>query len=437
MIQNAKQHEHGERGGESHRSTGPGGTVRLYGRAESAEAYAIRDFLKRSVVDFDWTELRTDEQARREAGVDALDDPRLPVCILPSGDRLFAPSVRSVADRLGWVTRSRHDEYDVSIYGAGPAGLSAAVYAASEGLRTVLIERHAVGGQAGSSSKIENYLGFPGGISGADLAERARQQAVDFGADILLMREGVNAEFHDGKIVVDLSEGVQMVARTNICATGVEYRRLGLPDEERFLGAGLYYGTGVSESAMCLGEHVYVVGGGNSAGQAVMDLSAHARCVTMLIRAESPAASLSAYLLDRIRAAPNVEVRTCTEVAAVDGDGALAAITLRDNATGREERADTSRLFVLIGGHPNTEWAEGTGIVRDPAGYLVTGPDLLTNGRSPDVWPLDRLPYHLETSVPGSFAAGDVRHGSVKRVASAVGEGAMAVQFVHEHLKRA
>lgn len=416
-------------------SSPSGAVVRLYGLPESSAAYEIRDFLGRSVVAFEWTELVTDDDARA-AGVDSLDDPRLPVCVMPSGQRLFAPTVREVADCLGWVTHPRHREYDVSIYGAGPAGLSAAVYAASEGLRTVLLERHAIGGQAGTSSLIENYLGFPGGISGGDLAERARQQAVDFGADILLMREGVNATFQDGSIVVDLAEGEQMIARTNICATGVEYRRLGVPDEDRFLGAGLYYGTGLSEAALCSGEHVLVVGGGNSAGQAVMDLSAHAAHISMLVRGERLADSLSSYLLDRIEEAPNVEVLTCTEVAALHGDGALDAVTLRDNTTGQERRALTHRLFVLIGGRPNTDWADDTGIVRDPGRYLVTGHDLLIDGQPPDVWSLDRLPYHLETSVPGSFAAGDVRHGSVKRVASAVGEGAMAVSFVHQHLAR-
>jgi thioredoxin reductase (NADPH) len=309
------------------------------------------------------------------------------------------------------------------------------VYAASEGLRVVLLEREAVGGQAGTSSLIENYMGFPGGISGAHLAERARQQAVAFGAEILLMREGIKAEFREGKIFVDLADGGKMVARANICATGVEYRRLGLPGEDRLIGAGLYYGAGASEAPMCANEDVFVVGGGNSAGQAAMHLSEYAHRVTLLVRGERPAASMSDYLLRRLRSTPNVEIRTHKSVVALEGEDLLEAITIRDAGDGSEERVETGRLFVLIGGRPHTEWARDTDIIRDEAGYLVTGPGLLEHGRPPAVWPLERQPYFLETSVPGSFAAGDVRHGSVKRVASAVGEGAMAVQFVHRHLE--
>lgn len=412
----------------------PRDEIRVFGRVASPAGYEIRDFLSRSVVAFEWVELTSDEQARREADVASLDDPRLPVCLFPDGARIEAATARAIADRLGWVSRPRQTEYDVSIYGAGPAGLSAAVYAASEGLRTVLIEREAVGGQAGTSSLIENYLGFPGGISGARLAERARQQAVAFGAEILLMREGVKAEFRDGRIVVDLAEGGQLIARTNICATGIEYRRLGLPGEDRLLGAGVYYGSGASEAALCRGEHVYVVGGGNSAGQAAMHLSQEARMVTVLIRHDRPAASMSRYLLDRLHATPNIAIQTRAQVTAIEGDDRLRAITVRDEETGTEQLVEAGRLFVLIGGRPNTEWARDTTIIRDEGGYLLTGPDLLGGGRLPAEWPLERQPYYLETSVPGSFAIGDVRHNSVKRVASAVGEGAMAVQFIHRHL---
>lgn len=408
--------------------------VRLLGPSGSSEAYAIRDFLNRSVVQFDWVELGNDEQARREAAVEGLSDARLPVCVFPDGSRLEAPTVRQVADRLGWITAPRHTEYDLSIYGAGPAGLSAAVYAASEGLKTVLIEREAVGGQAGTSSRIENYLGFPGGISGAELAERARQQAVHFGADILLMREGVKAVFRDRRIVVDLAGGGTMVARSNICATGVEYRRLGLPGEDGLLNAGVYYGAGASEAAFCRGEHVYVIGGGNSAGQAAVHFAENGSRVSVVIRGEHLGATLSQYLVDRIETAPNIEVLTRSEVIAVEGDRVLRAITIADRASGTERTVPTGRLFVCIGGRPNTEWAKHTAIVRDAAGYLVTGPDLFTEGKPPAVWPLTRQPFFLETSVPGSFAVGDVRRNSVKRVASAVGEGAMAVQFVHRFL---
>lgn len=408
--------------------------VRLFGRADSAEAYVVRDFLMRSVVGFDWIELASDEDSRRELGLPELANVRLPVVELPDGARLFAPTVREIADRLGWVTQPRLREYDLSIYGAGPAGLSAAVYAASEGLRVVLIERHAVGGQAGSSSLIENYMGFPRGISGADLAERARQQAVKFGCELLMMREGIRAEFKNSRIYVDMADGSKMVARANICATGVEWRRLGLPDESRFLGAGLYYGAGASEAPMCRNEHVYVVGGGNSAGQAVMHLAEHAAQVTMLVRGPDLASSLSAYLIERIREAANVDVRFNVEVTGLEGDTVLRRVELKDMGTDESTWVDTKRLFVCIGGVPHTEWAKYTAIIRDRQGFLVTGPDLLREGRPPEQWPLERAPFFLETSVPGSFAAGDVRHNSVKRVASAVGEGAMAVTFAHRFL---
>ena len=408
--------------------------VRLYGSPLSPHAYELRDFLNRSVVEYDWTELHTDDEARRLPGIASLTDAGLPLCVLPDGVRLAAPTVHEVAQHLGWVTEPKLAEYDVSIYGAGPAGLSAAVYAASEGLRTVLIERHTVGGQAGSSSLIENYMGFPQGVSGAHLAEMARQQAVKFGVDILHMREGVNAVFKDGRIVVDLADGSLMTARANICATGIEWRRLGLPNEARLLGAGLFYGAGVSEAPMCGGETVYVVGGGNSAGQAAMHLAQYAEQVVMLIRGEGLAETLSQYLVAKIEAQANIRVVGGCEVAGVEGDATLREITVRNRRDGTATALPASRLFVCIGGVPHTEWAKDTAIVRDRSGYLVTGTDLYANGRLPEAWPLQREPFYLETSVPGSFAAGDVRHNSVKRVASAVGEGAMAVTFVHRVL---
>ena len=408
--------------------------VRLFGRTDNADAYAIRDFLMRSVVEFDWIELTCDDDCHKELGLPELANVRLPVVELPDRTRLFAPSLREIADRLGWVSQPRLREYDLSIYGAGPAGLSAAVYAASEGLRVVLIERHAVGGQAGASSMIENYMGFPHGISGGDLAERARQQAVKFGCELLMMREGIKATFRDNRIYVDMADGTKMVARANICATGVEWRRLGLPDEGRLLGAGLYYGAGASEAPMCRNEQVYVVGGGNSAGQAVMHLAEHAERVTMLVRGPDLASSLSTYLIDRIRSTPNVDVRFNAEVTGLDGDDVLRTVELMDINTGAKDRVETKRLFVCIGGVPHTEWAKATGIVRDRHGFLLTGPDLRRDGILPEQWPLERPPFFLETSVPGSFAAGDVRYSSVKRVASAVGEGAMAVTFAHQFL---
>jgi len=326
-------------------------------------------------------------------------------------------------------------QYDLAIYGAGPAGLSAAVYGASEGLKTVLVERWAIGGQAGSSPKIENYLGFPSGISGAELAERAREQACRFGAEILLAREGVRGEFTAGMRTGYLADGTKIVARTAICATGIDYRRLGLPNEDRSIGAGLCYGAGASEASICGNEHVFIVGGGNSAGQATLHFSRFAKLVTMVIRGDSLKSTLSTYLIDRIRSTSNIEVLTNTEVTKLEGDEVLRAICLTNRKTGEERTFETKWLFVCIGGSPHTDWALEAGVVRDEAGYLVTEPDLHFEDKSPNGgWPLERSPYYLETNVPGLFAAGDVRHGSVKRCASAVGEGAMAVTLAHRYL---
>ncbi|MGI8988320.1 MAG: NAD(P)/FAD-dependent oxidoreductase [Bryobacteraceae bacterium] len=400
--------------------------VRILGNRGSADAYTIRDFLQRSDVPFEWTELASDEPDSGGA--------RLPVCIFPDGSRIERPTIRQITEKLGWFHDAARSEYDLAIYGAGPAGLSAAVYGASEGLKTIAIERSAIGGQAGTSSKIENYLGFPGGISGAELAERAREQACRFGAEILIAREGVRGEFLPDKGVGYLADGTKIIARAALCATGVAYRRLDLPGEDEFLGAGIYYGAGASEASLCGNEHVLVVGGGNSAGQAAMHFSRFARKVSVVIRGKCLKSTLSTYLVDRIMAAPNIEVRSSTEITALDGDSGLRAITLTNRATGEQEKIDTRWLFVCIGGAPHTDWAAEAGIVRDEGGYLVTGPDLIRRGERPPTWPLDRDPYYLETSQPGLFAAGDVRHGSIKRCASAVGEGAMAVAFIHQYL---
>jgi thioredoxin reductase (NADPH) len=412
----------------------PPDVLKLFAPRGSASAYTIRDFLHRSDIPFEYVELKSDEEARRHAGVDNLKDPRLPVCIFRDGTRMENPTLRRIIEKLGWFHDPSRSEYDLAIYGAGPAGLSSAVYGASEGLRTVVVERYAVGGQAGSSSRIENYLGFPEGICGAELAERAREQACRFGAEILLGREAVRGEFLPGKRVGHLADGTKIVARAAICATGVDYRRLGLPNEEKFLGKGIYYGAGSSEASLCGNEHVVVVGGGNSAGQAAMHFQRYARKVSILIRGESLKYTLSEYLVDRIKAAPNIEVLPHTEVTSLQGNDVLEAITIRNTATGEERTIKTRWVFICIGGVPHTEWADELGIIRDEAGYLVTGPDLSRNGAHPENWPLERDPFYLETNMPGVFAAGDVRHGSVKGCASAVGEGAMAVTFAHRYL---
>src|SRR5579862_6089537 len=311
--------------------------VKVFGTRGSAEAYAIRDFLHRCDVPFDWVELTSDEQARRLAQVSGLNDNRLPICIFPDGTKMERPTVRQITEKLGWFQNPSQSEYDLAIYGAGPAGLSAAVYGASEGLKTVVVERFAVGGQAGTSPKIENYLGFPRGISGAELAERALEQAERFGAEILLLREGVRAEFSTGKGVGYLSDGTKVIARASICATGIDYRRLNLSNEEGFHGAGLYYGAGASEASLCAGtDHVFVVGGGNSAAQAAIHFSRYAGKATMVVRDNSLKKSVSQYLVDRIRFSPKIEVLLRTEVIALHGDDSLTAITLRNDEPGKQ-----------------------------------------------------------------------------------------------------
>lgn len=409
----------------------PPGKLRLFGTRNSRAAYEIRDFLTRSVVEFDWTPIDTDEQCRQIFGESILNA-RLPVVELHDGTVLRDPSITDIAKHLGWVRKPQRPHYDLSIYGSGPAGLSAAVYAASEGLSVVVVEKDAVGGQAGTSSLIENYLGFPAGIRGAELAERARQQAVEFGAEILLQREGVRKDWIDDRLVTVLADGTPLIAKANICATGVEWRRLGLDGEDRLLGNGLFYGAGTSEAPECEGEHVFVVGGANSAGQAAMNLAAHAASVTMIVRGPRLSDTMSQYLIDRIAAHPRIQVRFNTRVVGLIGGDALHGLWLED-ADGRTE-IECGRLFVCIGGAPNTSWASQTKIIRDENGYVVTGPDLTPADLAAADWPLERTPFYLEGTIPGAFAAGDVRHGSVKRVASAVGEGAMAVTFVHHYL---
>lgn len=415
------------------------GRVLILGKAGSPMGYMIRDFMHRSDIPFEWIELRDEQEARQMAGVSGLNDSRLPVVVFPDGTRLECPTLRQILQKLGWFRDPSRSEYDVAIYGAGPAGLSAAVYAASEGLTTVVVERSVVGGQASSSSKIENYLGFPEGVSGVQLAERARTQACRFGAELLVGREGVRGEFLPGRGVGYLADGTKIVAKSTICATGVDYRRLDLPNENRFWGAGVYYGAGASEASLCHGqEDVFIVGGGNSAGQAAMHFARVVRTVALVVRGPSLKDTLSKYLLDRISTAANVRVLTNSEVTELEGDKMLEAIAVRNNVSGQKQRYETRWLFVCVGGNPRTSWAAEVGIVRDDGGYLVTGPDLMDlsgngNGR-PERWPLDRPPYYLETNMPGVFAAGDVRHGSVKRCASAVGEGAMAVAFIHRFL---
>jgi thioredoxin reductase (NADPH) len=355
--------------------------------------------------------------------------------VTPSGDSLVAPTIGEVAALIGMSTTPATDFYDVVIVGGGPAGLGAAVYAASEGLRTVLVERHATGGQAGQSARIENYLGFPDGVSGAQLTDRARRQAQRFGAEILAARDVVGLDVRPSSRAVRFDDGHEVVAHTVLLATGISYRKLDVPGADRFTGCGVYYGSAATEAPACAGDEVFIIGGANSAGQAAVFLSRHARRVTMLVRASSLEASMSHYLIRQIAELPNIEVRLDTDVVGLDGDGHLEAITLCHRSTRVTESVKAGYLFVFIGAAPRTEWL-GDVVARDSRGFVFTGPDLVVAGRRPRGWTLDRDPYYLETSVPGVFAAGDVRADSVKRVASAVGEGAMAIQLIHGFLER-
>jgi thioredoxin reductase (NADPH) len=357
------------------------GPLQLLGTRGSAEAYALRDFLYRSGVPFEWIELNGETKTQDGQNI-VLSGSQLPVCMLPDGTPLERATVRKVGEKLGWLQRPSRTEYDLAILGAGPAGLSAAVYGASEGLKTLVVERSAVCGQAGTSARIENYLGFPGGISSSELACRARAQAPRFGAEILLLREGVRAEFEKGQGVGYLEDGIQFVMRSSICAFGVEYRGLNLWNEERLRGAGVYYGAGTSEAELCMHEDVYIVGGGNSAGQAAMHFSPQARKVVMLIRGDGLKQTVSQYLIDRILAASNIEVLPHREVTELHGERMPEAIMITNNQTSEEEVVKTRWLFLCLGGVPNTEWAAAAGIVRDEQNYLVTGPDLKEYGAS-------------------------------------------------------
>jgi thioredoxin reductase (NADPH) len=388
-------------------------------------AFPIRDFLTRANVDFEY--------------LDEEGPPGEAVCTLGNGTQLVSPTLAELAGHLGLLAPASTEPYDLVIVGAGPAGLAAAVYAASEGLATAVVEREVPGGQAGTSSDIENYLGFPDGIPGVDLADRARRQAAKFGAEMLVLREVTAGGFVDGLFRSNLSDGTSVRSRCVLCASGVKWRRLDAPGVDRLLHAGVYYGAAISEGPGVRDKDVFVIGGGNSAGQAAMNFAGLARSVTLVVRSAGLAASMSSYLEHRIDEAPNVAVLTDTEVTAVGGDDWLRTITLRDSRTGEHRVVDAHALFICIGGVPHTGWVGDAGLLLDSAGYLVTGRELrdpaLTAGKQ--VWPLQRDPYLLETSRPGVFAAGDVRRGSTKRVAAAVGEGALAVELVHRYLAEA
>ena len=408
--------------------------TKVVGHRWSARSAEVREFLARNQVPYRWFGVDQPEGQALLAAAGA-DDHTLPVVITTDGDPLVAPSDGELAGRVGLTTTPSKDFYDLIVIGGGPAGLGAAVYGASEGLRTVLLERTATGGQAGQSSRIENYLGFPDGVSGAQLTERARRQAVRFGAELITTRDVVGLEASGSARTVRLADGATIDAHTVILAMGVSYRQLVAPGVDELTGRGVFYGSALTEAANCANQDVYIVGGANSAGQAAVYLARGARSVTLLVRAPSLESSMSYYLIQQIAALPNISVRSCTEVVGAAGDEHLEQLILRDNTTGQTETVNAQFLFVFIGAAPRTDWLDGV-VLRDARGFVVAGPDLAVGGEQPRGWSLERAPYHLETSLPGVFAAGDVRFQSAKRVASAVGDGAMAVMLVHRYLDR-
>jgi thioredoxin reductase (NADPH) len=407
--------------------------IKVIGHHWSAPSYRVRDFLARNSVPYRWYPVDEPEAARLLEAAGATAD-EIPVLITPDGTVLRKPSAEEIADSVGLSTRPAEDFYDLIVVGGGPAGLGAAVYGASEGLRTVLVERKATGGQAGQSSRIENYLGFPDGVSGAQLTDRARRQAQKFGAEVLTTRDVVGLEARGSARVIKFGDGSELAAHSVVLATGVSYRALQAEGCADLTGRGVYYGSAATEAPECAGQHVYVVGGANSAGQAAVFFSRYASEVTILVRGPSLQASMSHYLIEQLDQIENVHVRTHTEVVQAHGEEHLEKLTLCDQQ-GNRETVEASHLFVFIGAAPRTEWL-GEQVVRDEHGFVCTGPDLVVEGRRPRGWPLDRDPHHLESSIPGVFVAGDVRSQSVKRVASAVGEGAMAVTLVHRYLEQ-
>ena len=408
--------------------------TKVVGHRWSARSAEVREFLARNQVPYRWFGVDQPEGQALLAAAGA-DDHTLPVVITTDGDPLVAPSDGELAGRVGLTTTPSKDFYDLVVIGGGPAGLGAAVYGASEGLWTVLLERIATGGQAGQSSRIENYLGFPDGVSGAQLTERARRQAVRFGAELITTRDVVGLEASGSARTVRLADGATIDAHTVILAMGVSYRQLVAPGVDELTGRGVFYGSALTEAANCANQDVYIVGGANSAGQAAVYLARGARSVTLLVRAPSLESSMSYYLIQQIAALPNISVRSCTEVVGAAGDEHLEQLILRDNTTGQTETVNAQFLFVFIGAAPRTDWLDGV-VLRDARGFVVAGPDLAVGAEQPRGWSLERAPYHLETSLPGVFAAGDVRFQSAKRVASAVGDGAMAVMLVHRYLDR-
>ena len=409
--------------------------VRVVGHRWSARSHEIKDLLARNGIPFQWLDVETSDDARELLAASRITPTpdRLPIVVTSSGTVLEAPDNGALAEHIGLQTRAELPFYDLIVVGAGPAGLAAAVYGASEGLRTVLVEREAPGGQAGQSSRIENYLGFPAGLSGSELARRATTQARRFGAEIITVQDACRLETLGGAHLVRLAGGGELSAHSVLIATGIAYRRLNAPGLEKLTGRGVYYGAAMAEAHGVAGQDVYLVGGANSAGQAAVHFAQFARQVTLLVRADRLEKGMSQYLVDQIRGISNIRVELNSEVVAASGEEHLETITVANRAAGTEEQRPAELMFLFIGAYPHTDWV-GEAIARDDRGFIVSGADLLRDGFTPR-WSLEREPLPLETSVPGVFVAGDVRRASMKRVASAVGEGAMAVYLVHQYLE--
>jgi len=412
--------------------------IRVLGTRWSPKCYELRDFLARNHVPYQWIDVElsaNDVETKQLLDVLGPEAANLPVVLFPDGTKLLESIPAQVAQKVGLRTRAQTDFYDLAIVGGGPAGLAAAVYGASEGLHTVMVEREAPGGQAGMSSRIENYLGFPTGLSGGDLARRAVVQAKRFGVEIIAPQEVTGVRVEGPYRILKMADGSEVSCHALMIASGVQWRRLEAPGVDRLQGAGVYYGGGATEALSCKGEIVYVVGGANSAGQAAMNFSKYADRVIILVRGSSLSSTMSQYLIDQIQKTPNIQVWTHASVAEVHGNSHLEEISVLCSDTNKVERVPASAVFIFIGALPRTEWL-GDLVERDDRGFILTGPDLIHDGARPKGWNLDRDPFLLETNIPGIFAVGDVRHGSVKRVASGVGEGSVAVQFIHQYLSK-
>jgi thioredoxin reductase (NADPH) len=412
--------------------------IRVLGTRWSPKSYELRDFLARNHVPYQWIDVElsvNDKETKQLLEALGPEAASLPVVLFPDGTRMLESVPADLAQKVGLRTRAQTDFYDLAIVGGGPAGLAAAVYGASEGLHTVIIEKEAPGGQAGMSSRIENYLGFPTGLSGGDLARRAVVQAQRFGVEILSPQEAVALRTEGSYRILKLADGSEISCHALMIASGVQWRRLAAPGIDRLQGAGIYYGGGATEALSCKGETVYIIGGANSAGQAAMNFAKFAERVVILVRGESLASTMSQYLIDQIERTPKISLWKHASVVEAHGDSHLEEISVLCSDTGKTERVPASSMFIFIGALPSTDWLKDT-VERDERGFILTGPDLLWDGDRPKGWTLERDPFLLETNIPGLFAVGDVRHGSVKRVASGVGEGSVAVQFIHQYLSK-